>query len=419
MKLRIYQSDKGDCLLISAGNKNVLIDGGISSAYTDHVSPTLSQLKQIDLLCVSHIDDDHIGGVLKMIEDLADWRVFDFHKKKGSKVREPKSFRPPDIAQIWHNSFSEFKTKNQGEIESMLAAVANVLTTSDLDEDLTMGEVAFGQKQALQLGSRLRPGQLNIPLNKDFGGKLIIATKMEKIVKVGPLKITLIAPFEADVRKLRDEWNTWLDKNKKAVQGIKDKLKGDAPFLGSSSSNDFGSLLALSSFGNRKGITTPNLASIMFLVEEGNKTLLMTGDGFSGDIIKGLAATKKLNATGGLHVDVLKVQHHGAKANIDADFCKFISADNYIFCGNGAHTNPELDVINLIVNSRIGNDGNSSINGKNNKAFTLWFNSNQADTTPSNKAHMRKVENLVKSFTSTKVKFKFLPTGKSFMDLTV
>jgi hypothetical protein len=406
-------------MLISSGEKNILVDAGISSSYTKHVSPTLTKLKQIDLLCVSHIDDDHIGGVLKMMEDLVDWRVFDFHNKSGSKVKKPKSFRPPQIAQVWHNAFSEFKTKNQGEIESMLAAVANVMSASDADDDLRMGEIAFGQAQALQLSNRLKPGQLNIPLNKDFGGKLVMARKTAKVVKVGALTITLIAPFEADVAKLREEWNEWLDKNKKAVQGIKDKMKGDAPFLGTAAANEFGSLLALSAFGNRKGITTPNLASIMFLIEEGTRTLLMTGDGFSGDVLKGLASVKKLNGNGGLHVDVLKIPHHGAIANIDAEFCKSISANHYIFCGNGAHTNPELEVIELVVNSRIGSDSNLSINGKNAKPFTLWFNSNEADTTESNKAHMRKVLKLVKSFKSTKVKFKFMPEGKSFMDLTV
>jgi hypothetical protein len=237
-------------------------------------------------------------------------------------------------------------------------------------------------------------------------------------VKFGTLKLTLIAPFEADVIQLRKEWNDWLATHEAAVKGIKNKLKGDAPFLGTTSDTTLGSLLALSSFGKRKDVTTPNLASIMFLVEEGSKTLLMTGDGFSGDIIKGLAAAKKLNNNGGLHVDALKIQHHGAKANIDEDFCKKISADNYIFCGNGAHTNPELDVIKLIVNSRIGNDGKQSINGQNAKAFTVWFNSSSVESTKA-KPHMRKVEKLMNDFNSSKVKFKFMAKGKSFMDLTI
>jgi hypothetical protein len=53
------------------------------------------------------------------------------------------------------------------------------------------------------------------------------------------------------------------------------------------------------------------------------------------------------------------------------------------------------------------------------KAFTLWFNSDDSVTKSANKGHMRKVESLVKGFPSTKVKFKFMQKGKSFMDLTL
>ncbi len=39
MKLRVFQSDKGDCLLItSSDGKNVLVDGGMASSYNEHVA---------------------------------------------------------------------------------------------------------------------------------------------------------------------------------------------------------------------------------------------------------------------------------------------------------------------------------------------------------------------------------------------
>lgn len=418
MKLRIFQSDKGDCILISAGNKNILVDAGIASSYTEHVAPAISKLKQIDLLCVSHIDDDHIGGVLKMVEDMVDWRVFDFHENNGTPIKAPKSPRPPKVSQIWHNAFSEFKTKNQADIESMLAAVANIMSTSDVADDQEISELAYSKGQAIQLSKRLKPGQLNIPLNKDFGGKLVMIRKNTKTVTVGNLKLTILAPFEEDLDILRKEWNTWLDDNQAAVKKIKDKMKGDEAFLGQSTS-DVNFLIALTSvLGDRKKVTAPNLASIMFLVEENGKTVLMTGDGHSIDIMKGLKAARRLNANGGLHVDVLKVQHHGSEHNIDDNFVKVISADNYIFCGNGSHTNPELDVIDLIVQSRIGNNGKQNINGMNNKPFTLWFNSGESVTKSANKGHMMEVENLVKGYPS-RVKARFMQKGKNFMDLTL
>src|SRR5690242_10387933 len=106
MTINIFQSGKGDAILLTGNKANILVDGGVTAAYTEFVSKALNGLQKkriaIDLACVSHIDDDHIGGFLKMIEDLVDWRVFDFQKKSGnSRVKAPKSFRPAEIKEIW------------------------------------------------------------------------------------------------------------------------------------------------------------------------------------------------------------------------------------------------------------------------------------------------------------------------------
>ncbi len=44
MKLTVFQSDKGDCLMLESGGKRMLIDGGMRDSYTRHVAPTLSEL---------------------------------------------------------------------------------------------------------------------------------------------------------------------------------------------------------------------------------------------------------------------------------------------------------------------------------------------------------------------------------------
>ena len=54
----------------------------------------------------------------------------------------------------------------------------------------------------------------------------------------------------------------------------------------------------------------------MFLVEAGGKTVLLTGDGHARDIERGLKEAGRLDAQGEMHVDVLKVQHHGSKDNL-------------------------------------------------------------------------------------------------------
>ena len=89
MKLKVFRSEKGDCLLLTSRNgKRMLIDGGMEDSYEAHVAPELSRMreanKKLDLVYVSHIDRDHISGVLRMLDDEAEWRVHEFQLANGN-----------------------------------------------------------------------------------------------------------------------------------------------------------------------------------------------------------------------------------------------------------------------------------------------------------------------------------------------
>ena len=59
-----------------------------------------------------------------------------------------------------------------------------------------------------------------------------------------------------------------------------------------------------------------NLSSIMFLMEFEEKKILFTGDGVGRDVLDILSEKKMLNSEGRLHVDILKVPHHGSERNV-------------------------------------------------------------------------------------------------------
>ena len=91
--------------------------------------------------------------------------------------------------------------------------------------------------------------------------------------------------------------------------------------------------------------------------------MIRNGDGHWADILKGLEHHGKLSAQGDIHVNVLKVQHHGSEHNLNAKFCQAVIADDYIICGNGAHENPDLDVLQTVVDSRLGTPAKRSQSG--------------------------------------------------------
>jgi Metallo-beta-lactamase superfamily len=396
VRIDVFQSDKGDCLLISARDgTRVLADAGMSSSYSEHVAPALGRIAakggELDLVYVSHIDRDHIGGVLRLMEDHVEWRVRDFQRESGNdRFPDPPRPRPPKVNRLWHNAFHDMVPDNSGPIEETLAATAALLEAGEGEERSVaerQRELATSVGDGIELSKRAREEQLGIPVNAEFGGKLAMIRAEPQTVRLGSLELTLLGPFKEDLEELRDDWNDWLRKNADEVRRIRAEMAADTDRLVSGDVDGFRSAMALRAreLGDRGRVTVPNLASIMLLVEENGRTLLLTGDGHRDEILRGLAEAGRLEDDA-LHVDVLKVQHHGSEHNIDADFCRQVTADHYVFCANGEHENPDLAVVDAVVRSRTDSE----------RPFKLWFNSSSsASASERGREHMKEVERLV------------------------
>ena len=76
----------------------------------------------------------------------------------------------------------------------------------------------------------------------------------------------------------------------------------------------------------------------------------------------------------GLHVDVLKIQHHGSEHNLDRAFAKRVTADHYLICANGEHENPDLRILEVLLKSRLGTQDKLSPNPEAGQTFTIWLN---------------------------------------------
>lgn len=99
-----------------------------------------------------------------------------------------------------------------------------------------------------------------------------------------------------------------------------------------------------------------NLSSIVVLAEADGKTMLLTGDARGDKILEGLALVKLLGPDDDstMHVDVLKVPHHGSANNLETSFFQRITADHYVFSGNGEHGNPERESLEMLIEARGG-----------------------------------------------------------------
>ena len=76
MRIRIIPMPYGECLILQWKDsqdvdRTIILDSGTVSSYRHHLRQFLAELDgDIDLWVISHIHDDHIGGVLKYIDDM-------------------------------------------------------------------------------------------------------------------------------------------------------------------------------------------------------------------------------------------------------------------------------------------------------------------------------------------------------------
>ena len=426
MKLTVFPSDKGDCLLLtSRDGHQVLIDGGARV-----VPPTRGAAaealgtdgQKLDVVYVSHTDRDHIGGILAMMEDAFLWKVFATHlgaTPDDGQSNAPDGFRrprerarPPAIDKVWYNAFSAALPDANGEFDATLVRVATALAAASVRRPcgrrrLPLASSWRASETVFSSNNRLDKRQLGYPVNPEFEGDLMHiesdGADVPAPLPIGSMQFHLIGPFREDLENFARFWREWIEKNAAEIKRLEEERRDDERDL---LPNEFerlqGRLNALATrLGDRGEVTPPNLVSLMFFVEEDGRSILLTGDGHGQDILRGLERQGELNVDGGIHVDVLKVQHHGSENNLDEEFCRRVTANSYVFCANGAHENPDLRVLEAIVDSRMGPTHSRSKNPQAKNQFRFWFNSSSTfvdQTNDENKGHMAQIEADVASY---------------------
>lgn len=95
IRITMLPARAGDCILIEFLQEDyrILIDGGYADTYDNYLRDKLLRLnkegKRIQLLIITHIDADHIGGIQA------------FLKENGS-ASKPNIIR---VDEVWYNSF--------------------------------------------------------------------------------------------------------------------------------------------------------------------------------------------------------------------------------------------------------------------------------------------------------------------------
>lgn len=353
--LDVRRARKGDCLLVHFGSKDdpglVMIDGGPSGVYKPHLKPRIEQIRaareleddeslSVDMLLISHVDDDHIQGILDLTKE-------ETTRKAAHRANLLK------VLNFWHNSFDEIIDHEPDELtasvrkqfgEAAVSGRGELPDRARIDIEDRFGHddqevVASSLKvlASIAQGFRLRldAKALDYPRNLGFGGKLVMAAAGAKPFTVSKrLKLTVVGPMKPELKALHKKHVEWLKKLEKEGKSPADAL---AAYVDKS---------------------VPNLSSIVLWAEADGKTMLLTGDARGDKILEGLQLVGLLGkgAKSKVEVDLVKVPHHGSANNLDRDFFKRIIARHYVFSGDGEHGNPEREALEMLIAAR-GNAG--------------------------------------------------------------
>lgn len=306
--LEVLPAGYGDCLLISCpiGRRTwrLLVDTGPDETYPTlkarlaQLRPDRAGKRHIDLLIVTHIDHDHIGGVAQLLDD----------KSLGLTFGD-----------IWFNAPP--RPAERG--------------------------VAEGEYLAQILGAR----KMKLPWNLAWSGKSV-STPAEacgvEFIGRGLPRITLLSPTPERLQDLYKVWDKELERlrlKERETPGHVEPMPRDLASL---------DLKALAAKITATDKSVPNGSSIAVLLEHQGASVLLGADAIPTVLVPALTAlSKRRGLSGPLQVDVFKLSHHGSRANVTQELMRAVQAKHYVFSTNGAIFNHPDDeaVARVIVGS--------------------------------------------------------------------
>lgn len=291
IRIEVLPARLGDCLLVECEREGgrpwrMLVDGGPPDTWP-LLERRLAQIDggspDIDVAVVTHVDSDHIGGMIPFLQSEHAVRVSDYWF--NGRPHLPGMERKRSIT--------------QGE---------SVTTT-------LLGDDASGDEQ-------------DLPWNEAFGGGAIDTGAQAGFIEVpvedGP-RITVLSPTTERLTRLGKEWFKALEKARKErhERGLEREVL-----------SPLGDLAALVDESG-KDRSVPNGASIALLVEHRGASVVLGADAFGdvlGDGLQGLAEARGQDS---LAVDAFKLPHHGSRGNVFEAMLAAAPARHYLVSSNG------------------------------------------------------------------------------------
>lgn len=344
LKIRIYKADNGDCISIKTKSEFILIDGGTAQSFNTWKSQVFGLVDKIDSIIITHIDNDHVNGIIKLLTNS----------------------ECPTVKNIYFNGAEQ--------LFGQLAVCDNVdhrtnakLQALSEENSIVSDKDFIGYSEGTSLSYLIF--NKGYQCNEAVNGKALYRENCS-FFEVGSLKFTVIGPNQKALSELKKIWqNKLIERNIRA--SILSKSYYDAfeqyisnirelpPNKYQISSTEKNSIEASANTTFFDDNSPTNKSSFSFLIELDNKRILYLGDCNAETVISWLDEKQQEK----IRVDAVKISHHGSQNNTSLELLKRIECDKYLISTNGkSHGHPDIETLSRIALVNKNSDTNIFIN---------------------------------------------------------
>lgn len=302
IRIELLPARLGDCIIVEClrGRRDpwrLLVDGGPPDTWPllqQRLAALAAAGQVVDVAVVTHIDSDHIGGMVPLLSDPAARAM---------------------LGDVWFNGAPHLPERPR----------------------------SVGQGEEVGAGIAGTDARLPLPWNAAFGGRAVDVGEpggfLELDVPNGP-HITVLSPTTERLTALARRWEQALEEANTPHHRDRE-LDTPAPLP---------DLAPLSTHPSTNDGSTPNGSSIALLLEHRGASVLLGADAFGAVLTAGVTALARHRGLGVLTVDAVKVPHHGSRANVSRALVKAVPARHYLVSTNGdTFRHPDDEAIARIV----------------------------------------------------------------------
>jgi len=348
LTLQLLPAGCGDCLWLEYGAdatpRIVIIDGGLAETATVlrrriEAARRARHLEtlEVELLVVTHIDNDHILGIIELL------------KEESTALR---------VKDIWFNGRPQLmglpaapRGRNGAARKASAARPGDLMGGPDvaddrveLDAGLPSAADLLGPQQGDQLSELL--ARRRLPWNRHplWQGQAVMIPDEGELPSVtldGDLTLTVLGPNRDRLYKLCAAWTDVLGgRDEPAVAAAPDDLLGRRD-----------TWPPVWKDGESRDPSVANGSSIVLLAEYRGQALLLAGDGHAPDMVAALDRLRvRRGLQGALPLAAFKLSHHASENNLTRALLEKIDCRRFLVSTDGSvHRHPDHQALLRIL----------------------------------------------------------------------